>query len=64
MVQAARFGICFHLLVPFIVEAALQPGVELEKLLAGQSLDGGFDFLNSAHDWTFSPTGFRRKRGK
>ena len=53
MIQAARFGICFHLLVPFVVEAVLQPRVELEKLLARQAFDGGFDFLNGAHDEMF-----------
>jgi len=34
MIQAARFSINYHLLVPFIVEAALPPGMEFEELLA------------------------------
>ena len=47
MVQLARSNIAFHLLIPFVVFPAMEPGSKFGSLFKRKLFDGGLDLVDA-----------------
>lgn len=50
VVEPARSDIALHLLIPFVVFPAMEPGRKFGPLFKRKLFDGGLDLVN-AHAW-------------
>jgi len=50
MVESTRGDIALHLLIPFVVFPAMEPGRKFGPLFERKLFDGGLDLVN-AHAW-------------